>query len=75
MTITATIPRPAERLINYLKANGGSETTTFEDEKGTPNLEGARMFAEKLRLTHKKYLDTLISIEQKYNRVVITVLA
>lgn len=75
MTTVATIPRTAERLINYLNANGGFETTTFEDDKGQPDLEKARVFAEKLRLTHKKYLDSLISIEQKYNRVVIKVLA
>jgi hypothetical protein len=74
MTITATIPRQAERLISYLNANGGSESTAFEDDKGQPNLEAARVFAEKLRLVHKKYLDVLISIEQKYNRVILTVL-
>ncbi len=74
MTITATIPRQAERLMNYLKANGGKESTCFEDESGKPDIEAARVFAEKLRLTHKKYLDVLISIEQKYNRVVLTVL-
>lgn len=74
MTV-ATIPRQAERLINYLNANGGSESTAFEDEMGQPDLEAARVFAEKLRSTHKKYLDALISIEQKYNRVVLKVLA
>lgn len=74
MTITATIPRQAERLINYLNTNGGSESTAFEDEKGKPDLEAARIFAEKLRLTHKKYLDELITIVQQYNKVTISVM-
>jgi hypothetical protein len=72
---TLTIPRAAERLISYLKANGGSEVSTFVDDKNNPDLEGARVFAEKLRLVHKKYLDSLISIEQSYNKVTIKVMA
>ena len=72
---TLTIPRAAERLISYLEANGGSEVSTFVDENGNPDLEGARVFAEKLRLVHKKYLDSLISIEQSYNKVTIKVMA
>jgi hypothetical protein len=72
MTV-ATIPRQAERLINYLKANNGTESTVFEDDKGQPDLEAARVFAEKLRFTHKRYLDELITIVQQYNKVTITV--
>jgi hypothetical protein len=71
----ATIPRSAERLIEYLNLYGGSETTTFTDSEDKPDLEKARVFAEKLRLTHKKYLNELITIEQKYNKVTITVKA
>jgi len=72
---TLTIPRAAERLISYLEANGGSEVSTFVDDKNNPDLEGARVFAEKLRLVHKKYAETLISIEQSYNKVTIKVMA
>lgn len=72
---TLTIPRAAERLISYLKANGGVESTCFTDDNGKPDLEKARVFAEKMRLVHKKYLDSLISIEQSYNRVTIKVMA
>lgn len=72
---TLTIPRAAERLISYLEANGGSEVSTFLDNKNVPDLEGARVFAEKMRIVHKKYLDSLISIEQSYNRVTIKVMA
>jgi hypothetical protein len=70
----ATIPRQAERLIAYLNLYGGSESSIFTDDKDQPDLEKARVFAEKLRLTHKKYLDTLIKIEQKCNKVTITVM-
>ena len=70
---TLTIPRAAERLISYLEANGGSEVSTFLDDKNVPDLEGARVFAEKMRIVHKKYLDSLIIIEQSYNRVTIKV--
>jgi len=70
----ATIPRQAERLIQYLNLYGGSETTTFTDSEDKPDLEKARVFAEKLRLTHKKYVDSLIKIEQKYNKVTISVM-
>ena len=70
----ATIPRQAERLIAYLNLFGGSESSIFTDEKDQPDLEKARIFAEKLRLTHKKYLDTLIKIEQKCNKVTISVM-
>ena len=69
----ATMPRQAVRLINYLKAYGGSESTTFVDDNGKPDLEAAREFAEKLRDTHKKYLNELITINQSYNRVTISI--
>ena len=70
----ATIPRQAERLIEYLNLYGGSESSIFTDEKDQPDLEKARIFAEKLRLTHKKYLNELITIEQKCNKVTISVM-
>ena len=70
----ATIPRSAKRFIEYLNQYGGSETTTFTDNEDKPDIEKARVFAEKLRLTHKKYVNELISIEQKYNKVTITVM-
>lgn len=72
--MTATIPRSAERFIEYLNQYGGSETTTFTDNEDKPDIEKARVFAEKLRLTHKKYVNELISIEQKYNKVTISVI-
>jgi argininosuccinate synthase len=71
MTVT-TIPKAAERLIKYLEANGGKEVTTFENNLGQPDMEAARMFAEKLRAIHKKYID-LIKIDQQYNKVTISV--
>lgn len=73
MTI-ATIPRKAQKLINFLKANGGSEMSEFEDSNGKPDLEAAREYAEKLREIHKGYIDTLVTIEQTYHRVRITVI-
>jgi hypothetical protein len=72
MTI-ATVPRMAQRLINYLQANGGAESTTFLDDNNKPDLEAARRYAEKLRLIHSKYNDDLISIVQSYNKVTISV--
>jgi hypothetical protein len=69
----ATSPRQAERLINYLNANGGSESTVFVNDDGSPNIGEARVFAEKLRLIHKKYSEDLIKIVQEYNKVTITV--
>jgi hypothetical protein len=73
MTSVATIPRKAQKLINWLKTNNGTETSTFEDSNGNPDLESARIFAEKMRELHKDYVDTLITIEQTYHRVRITI--
>lgn len=72
--IVATIPRKAERLMNYLRASGGSESTTFIDDDNKPDLFAARRFAERLRETHKDYVDKLITITQSYNRVTISVI-
>jgi hypothetical protein len=69
----ATVPRMAQRLINYLKANGGTETITFTDSANKPDLEAARVYAEKMRLVHNKYVNELISIVQSYNKVTISV--
>lgn len=65
---TTTIPVSATRFINYLKANGGKEIQEFAE------ISEARSFAEKLREIHKDYLDSLISVEQSYNKVTVTVL-
>ena len=69
-----TMPRKAQRFINYLQANGGKEVITFIDENGNPNLEEARIYAEKLKLVHNKYVNELISIVQSYNKVTISVI-
>jgi hypothetical protein len=71
----ATVPRMAQRLIDYLKANGGTETVTFTDENDKPDMEAARMYAEKLRLVHKRYINELIYINQSYNKVTISVIS
>jgi hypothetical protein len=74
MTV-ATIPRQAERLINFLNTNGGIDSHIFNNLDGSPDVEAARVYAEKLRLVHKKYLNELITVEQKYNKVIIAVKA
>ena len=70
----ASVPRMAQRLINYLKASGGTESITFTDANDKPDMEAARIYAEKMRLVHNKYVNELISITQSYNRVTISVI-
>ena len=65
---TTSIPVSATRFINYLKSCGGKEIQEFAE------MSEARSFAENLREIHKDYLDSLISVEQSYNKVTVTVL-
>ncbi len=65
---TTTIPLSARLLINYLKANGGQEVSTFDE------ISEARSYAESLREIHRDYLNSLISVEQSYNKVTTKVL-
>jgi hypothetical protein len=67
--LTTTIPRKAEKLISYLKANGGMEMSEFLDKDNKPDLEAARSYAESLRKLHENYEGELIKIEQSYNKV------
>lgn len=71
---TTTIPKRAKRLLNYLQGNGGIECSEFTDSLGNPDLIGARNFAESFRELHKDYIGTLVTVEQSYNKVKISVL-
>ena len=68
---TKTIPRTAKKLMSYLKVTNGIDTSEFIDKSGAPDLSGARNYAEQLRIIHKDYLDELVAIEQKFNKVTI----
>ncbi len=70
--ITLTIPKAAKKLMSYLDSCGGSETSEFYDTNNNPDCDAAREYAEALRDIHTKYLDELVSIEQNYHKVTIS---
>jgi len=58
-------------IISYLEKCGGSDTHTFYDENGQPDVIKARDFAEGLRFQSSKLEDQLVTIEQSGSRVII----
>lgn len=66
-----SVPKSASKLLKYLESCGGAEISVFNDDDGKPDLNAARKYAEGMREIHKGYLDSLVSVEQKYNKVIV----
>ena len=58
-----------ERYARYLAEADGIEHYDFYLRNGLPDLAGARTFAEEMRRQVGVFLDQVITIEQKVNRV------
>jgi hypothetical protein len=66
-----SLPKSASKLLKYLESCGGAEVSTFNDTEGKPDISAARSYAEAMRNLHKEYVDSVVSIEQKYNKVIV----
>jgi hypothetical protein len=60
----------AKRLIKFLNGRDGVDCQVFEKD-GKPDMEAARIYAEKLREIHKGYVGEVVTVEQSYHKVVI----
>lgn len=63
-----------ESLTNYLNACGGSDHFELWTETGQPDLASARRLAEELRAMLGSNLGVTASVEQRYNRVTLSLI-
>lgn len=61
-------------LMSYLGRSENHDEHTFWHENGTPDIAAARSFAEDMRKQLGRLLDTSVSVEQRVNKVTITLL-
>lgn len=61
-------------LMSYLGKGKNHDEHTFWHENGTPDIAAARAFAEDMRSQLGRLLDTSVSVDQRVNKVTITLL-
>ncbi len=62
----------ADAFVSYLDTCGGTDTHRCWDQDGRPSVNAARTFAENLRARLGDRLDVTVSVEQSFNRVVVS---